>query len=278
MKIAIGQMQSTDDLNGNLAQAERLIEQAKSENADWIVLPENFALFSGRQYRALAEQEEQHETIQNFLKNSAKHHHIWIGAGTIPMMRTPSGERVKQGRVRSAALLIDAEGLIFARYDKMHLFDATVADAQQGYCESQYIEPGSQPVWCDTPFGRVGLAVCYDLRFPELFRYYAVNKVSMVLVPSAFTAMTGQAHWEVLLRARAIENLMVVVGSNQGGWHSKTRETWGHSMIVEPWGEVVGKIEGQGPAVVTTSIDLGSVAAYRKKIPVLEHRQFKLSY
>ncbi len=176
------------------------------------------------------------------------------------------------GKIKNRGYVVDNDGNIVSRYDKIHLFDVSVADAQGGYSESTHIEPGIEPMTCPTPVGLLGLSVCYDLRFPELYRHYAEKGVTMVLAPSAFTAVTGAAHWELLLRARAVENQVYVVGANQGGRHSEKRETWGHSMIVDPWGEVVSQLS-TGDGVTSAVIDAEFQKKVRASMPVLQHRR-----
>ncbi len=174
--------------------------------------------------------------------------------------------------MRPACLVFDPRGEMVARYDKMHLFDVQVDDRQAQYSESRSFEPGSRIVCVDAPVGRIGLSICYDLRFPELYRKLLEQGAEILTVPSAFTKVTGEAHWEVLLRARAIENQCFVLAANQGGVHNATRETWGHSMIVDPWGRVLARVES-GEGVAVADIDLSALHALRSRMPIQSHRR-----
>lgn len=267
MKVAVIQMVSTEKLEENLESAADLIRQAVNEGAKFCLLPENFPLMGMHERDKLEIRETQNRgPIQSFLEDQARHHHVWIMGGTIPLTANSANH------IRAACLLYDPDGNQFARYDKMHLFDVCVdADTEEVYNESGTIEAGDEIVVAKTPFGNIGMSVCYDLRFPELYRNMHAQSVNMITVPSAFTRSTGQAHWETLLRARAIENLCYVLAPNQGGKHINERETWGHSMIVDPWGEILVCIE-TGPGVACAEIDLGRLHQLRQKFPVLEHR------
>lgn len=264
--VAALQMCSGPELEANLAQAARLIEQAAARGAALAVLPENFALM-GRQERdklAVAEADAG-GPIQDFLAQQARRHGIWVVGGTIGL-RGDDPERV-----RAACLLYSDRGERVARYDKIHLFDVAVSE-REAYRESATLEPGGVPVIADTPFGRLGLAVCYDLRFPELFRALAGQNMDLLALPAAFTATTGAAHWDVLVRARAIENLCYVVASGQGGVHANGRATYGHSMVVDPWGVVLAELDDQ-PGVAAAAFDPDRMAMLRRQFPVLEHRR-----
>ncbi|MGB1092973.1 MAG: carbon-nitrogen hydrolase family protein, partial [Oceanobacter sp.] len=193
---------------------------------------------------------------------------IWLVGGTVPIWT--DGEE----KVRAAALVFDAKGERVARYDKIHLFDVAVPDSDEHYQESQRTEHGDHIEVFDTPCGRIGLAVCYDLRFPELFRAMIESEVTVIAVPSAFTEITGRAHWETLVRARAIENLCFVVAAAQGGYHISGRETHGHSMIVDPWGNILAE-QARGGAVVTADYDVERLHAIRKRFPALSHRRIR---
>jgi len=205
--------------------------------------------------------------IQDFLSQTAKKHAVWIVSGTVPL------EANADNKVRAACLIYDDKGERVARYDKIHLFDVSVPETNEEYRESDSIEEGDQPLVIDTPFGRVGIAVCYDLRFPEHFRKLQEQGVDIVIVPSAFTAETGAAHWEVLLRARAIENLCYIIAPNQGGFHLNGRKTFGHSMVVDPWGVILDCYK-TGAGFVSAEIDLQQLAKVRASFPVLDHRHF----
>ena len=204
--------------------------------------------------------------VQAFLAEQAARHRLWLVGGTIPL-RTAADD----DRVRAACLLFDDRGRQVARYDKVHLFDVQVVGGTERYAESATIEPGERYVVADTPVARLGLAVCYDLRFPEQFRAMVERGMAILALPAAFTAATGKAHWETLLRARAIENQCYVVASAQGGKHANGRETHGDSMIVDPWGEIVHRL-ANGPGVVLAEFDPERLEKVRRQFPVLEHR------
>ena len=267
--VALLQMVSTDSVADNLQQAETLLAEAASQGAVMAVLPENFALLDTANLRTLAETGL--DDVVQFLCRQAVEKGLWIVAGSLPMATTPQGEEVAAPRVRSVCLVIDALGHIRARYDKIHLFDVDVSDAQGSYRESDSVEPGSELVVVDTPLGALGLTICYDLRFPEQYQRLRDAGAELIVVPSAFTYVTGEAHWEVLLRARAVENQVYMLGVNQGGEHSPSRKTWGHSMAVDPWGRIIADCE-MGAGVVLATIDLDAQADLRKKMPVLQHR------
>ena len=265
--VACIQMASGPNVAANLLEAERLMAVAVENGARLIVLPENFAIMGQEETDKVAVREsEQGGPIQDFLATQADKHDIWLVGGTLPMVSEDPG------KIRAACLLYDNQGVQVARYDKIHLFDVSVMDSDEAYIESETIEPGNQAVVVDTPFGRLGLAVCYDLRFPELFRTLIDEGMEVVAIPSAFTAITGKAHWEPLLRARAIENLCYVLAAAQGGYHINGRETYGNSMIVDPWGVVLGRMPGSSGGVVTAEIDLERLRNIRRTFPCLEHR------
>lgn len=278
-KVAVVQMLSTADVQQNLRSAGRLIQEAAAAGAELVLLPENFAVLDAGPLSQFAEDEgETGALLQGFLSAQAKANRVFLIAGTMPLVTRPlttSGsapERITDGRVRPANLVFDPEGQLIARYDKIHLFDVQVDDKQAQYSESTRFEAGDQLTWIDTPAGRVGLSICYDLRFPELYRKLLEGGAELLTVPSAFTHVTGEAHWEVLLRARAIENQCYVLAANQGGVHNATRETYGHSMIIDPWGRVLAKLEkGEGFAIA--EIDLNALHEMRRKMPVQSHRR-----
>ena len=267
--VACIQMASGPNVGANLLEAERLIQEAVSQQAQLIVLPENFALMGNTETEKVAVRETPGSgVIQSFLAEQAARHAIWLVGGTIPL------EAADDHKVRAASLVFDDKGCQVARYDKIHLFDVELLDSDEQYNESETIEPGDQVVVIDTPFGRMGLAVCYDLRFPELFRQQIDAGMEILVLPSAFTAITGRAHWEVLVRARAIENLCYVIAPNQGGYHLSGRETHGHSMIVDPWGTVLNSL-ARGPGVVCADIDLERLQSARRNFPSIEHRRLQ---
>jgi nitrilase len=262
-------MASGLNIGANLLEAERLIEEAVSQQARLVVLPENFALMGKAETdKVQAREAENNGPIQTFLAEQAARHGIWLVGGTIPMVA------INENKVRAACLVYDDTGKQVARYDKIHLFDVQLVDSGEQYAESETIEPGNEVVVIDSPFGRMGVAVCYDLRFPELFRQQLEKGMEIVVLPSAFTAITGRAHWEVLVRARAIENLCYVIAPDQGGYHLSGRETYGHSMIVDPWGTVLNSL-ARGPGVVCADVELGRLSSARRNFPSIQHRRLQ---
>jgi nitrilase len=262
LKVAALQMVSSDVVAENLVTAESLIAEAAAGGARMAVLPEYFCLMGRRDTDKIEIRETPGEgPIQDFLARMAAQHKLWLFGGTLPLACEDSQ------RVRNSLLVYDPRGECVARYDKIHLFGFD--NGLERYREAQTIEAGSAPLALQTPFGRVALSVCYDLRFPELYR--ALAPAEMIVVPSAFTATTGRAHWEVLLRARAVENLAYVIAPAQGGTHANGRQTYGHSMIIDPWGKVLAE-RAQGAGVVFAEIDLNYQARVRATLPALAHR------
>lgn len=277
--VAVVQLVSTADVQRNLRKTEDVIAQAAAAGAKLILLPENFAVLDGGPLTQFAEREgDAAALLQGFLIEQAKSNRVFLVAGSMPLSTRPlrsgesEGEAVTNGRVRPASLVYDPAGEMIARYDKMHLFDVQVEDKQAQYSESESFEAGDQVVWADTPMGRIGLSICYDLRFPELYRRLSGGGAEVLTVPSAFTKVTGEAHWEVLLRARAIENQCYVLAANQGGVHNAKRETFGHSMIVDPWGRILAQVD-KGEGFASAEIDLEALHALRAKMPVQSHRR-----
>jgi len=277
--VAVVQLVSTADIQRNIRATQALISQAADAGAKLILLPENFAVLDGGPLSQYAEREgDVTALLQGFLCEQAKSQQVYLVAGTMPMATRPlrAGESEVQtigdGRVRPASLVYDPAGEVIARYDKMHLFDVQVDDKQAQYSESKSFEAGDQVVWADTPMGRLGLSICYDLRFPELYRRLLDGGAEVLTVPSAFTKVTGEAHWEVLLRARAIENQCYVLAANHGGVHNAKRETYGHSMIVDPWGRIVAQVD-KGEGFACAQIDLEALHELRAKMPVQSHRR-----
>ncbi len=269
MLAAAVQMASGPQVDANLLEAGRLVAQAAEAGARLVVLPENFAFLGARERDKLAVREAEGEgPIQAFLSQQAARHGIWLVGGTIPLATADPS------RVRAACLLYGPDGKAVARYDKMHLFDVEVPDSGERYTESETIEPGDGPVVAETPLGRVGLAVCYDLRFPELFRAMVDRGMELLAVPSAFTAVTGRAHWELLVRARAVENQCHVIAAAQGGYHVDGRETHGDSMIVDPWGTVLGRLP-RGAGIVVADLDPERTREIRGRFPALAHRRLR---
>ena len=269
VQVAALQMASGPNVSANLLEASRLLQEAADCGAKLAVLPESFG-FLGEQdadILPLGEREGQ-GPLQDFLAEMAAKLGIWIVGGTVPL------REARTDRVRAACLVFDDRGNRVARYDKIHLFDVNLPESGERYEESATIEPGQQTVVLDSPFGRLGLAVCYDLRFPELFRALLDQGAEIVALPAAFTALTGQAHWEILVRARAIENLFYLIAAAQGGYHVNGRETYGHSMIVDPWGQVLDQVP-RGAGLVCQPLDEEFRAAVRRNFPVIQHRRLK---
>ncbi|MCC2638167.1 MAG: carbon-nitrogen hydrolase family protein [Moraxellaceae bacterium] len=268
--LAAVQLCSGADLEANLAMARRQLEAAAAAGAQLAVLPENWAIFDAAQYVSMGRRLPE---LLERVGRMARELDLWIVAGTLPAAFRPDGSPVPDGRVRTACHVIDSDGEVVARYDKIHLFDVEIGDAQGSYRESATFEPGDRLVCVQTPVGRVGLSVCYDLRFPELYRALFEQGAEILVVPAAFTQLTGEAHWQPLLRARAIENQCYVIGSAQGGRHGPTRVTWGHSQIIDPWGRIVAGCGGVSPALVTAVRDPGEQARLRRDMPVASHRR-----
>lgn len=272
VNVAAIQMVSSKDMEENLIVAAKLIQQAAEQGAELIVLPENFALL-GRT-NMFAEGQEEAEglaPIQKFLSEQARLTQAYIVGGTLPI--APTSNNISSERVYAACCVFNPEGNCTTRYDKSHLFDVKVSDSVGAYQESRSFIPGDRPQTAITPWGTMGLAVCYDLRFPEYFRLLVDAGAKLIALPAAFTYQTGEAHWEVLLRARAIETQSFVIAANQGGRHSKKRATWGHTMIIDPWGQIIGLLE-KDEGVVMASIDMDDVDRYRQSMPLMEHRRF----
>ena len=265
--VAAIQMVSSADVGRNLATAGELLRQAREKGARVAALPENFAYMGLAESDRLAVAEEEGAgPIQDSIAELARSLGLWIVAGTVPLR--VAGEP----RTAAACLVYDAAGRRVARYDKIHLFDVAIPGRGERYQESATVRPGSQCVCVDTPAGRLGLAVCYDVRFPELFRRLLDDGAEWFCLPSAFTAPTGRAHWETLLRARAIENLCHVVAPAQSGFHDNGRETHGDSMIVDCWGRVLARLP-RGSGVVVGEIDLVRQRELRQNFPCVDHRR-----
>lgn len=267
VKVAAIQLTSSDDAAANIANARRLLEQAAQAGAKIALLPENVALMGRRESDKFAIAEDEGSgPLQQALSDAARECGLWVVGGTLPI------KLAGESRVAAAVLVFDESGKQVARYDKMHLFDVSVAERGETYRESASIAPGAAPVVVDTPAGPLGLSVCYDLRFPELFRSLTVAGARWFVVPAAFTVPTGRAHWETLLRARAIENLAFVVAAGQTGLHPNGRETWGDSMIIDHWGVIQSRLP-HGEGVVVAEFDLEAQARVRAEFPVLSHRR-----
>lgn len=268
-RVAAVQMASGPNLNANLLEAERLIKQAAEGGAELVVLPENFALMGMTDHDLVkACEADGSGPMQDFLAGSAVRNNVWLVGGTIPLSSD------KEEKVTASSLLFDTQGNRIARYDKIHLFDVLITENDERYNESETMEAGDEVVVVDTPFGKLGMAICYDLRFPGLFRSLVEQGAEILTIPSAFTALTGKAHWEVLVRARAIENQCYVIAAAQGGYHASGRETFGDSMIVDPWGQALNRLT-RGPGVVISDIEMERLREIRRSFPVLEHRKIR---
>ena len=264
MKIAAVQMVSTSSVQRNLDTADRLIAQAAAGGAQLVALPEYFCLMGQHDTDKLGAAEDPgHGPMQTMLSNAARQHNVWLIGGTVPLKAAAAD------RVFNATCVYAPDGSLAARYDKVHLFRFN--NGKEEYDEGRVLQAGTEPVAFDAGLHRVGLSICYDLRFPELYRALMTPPCDLIAVPAAFTHTTGQAHWELLLRARAIENQCYVIAPAQGGRHENGRRTWGHSMVVDPWGEVVAVLpEGEG--VVTAELDAARIAQVRAQLPALAHR------
>lgn len=265
IKVAGIQMASSPSISANLIEAERLIHLAADEGAKIIVLPEYFCLMGKHETdKVKAREEEGSGPVQRFLSKMAKKHKIILIGGTVPLVSS------SPNKVRNSCLVYDEKGNQIARYDKIHLFGLDLG--AEHYHEENTIEPGNQVVVVETPYGKIGLSTCYDLRFPELYR--AMGEVDIIVVPSAFTETTGKAHWETLVRARAIENLCYVIAPAQGGYHRSGRETHGNSMIVDPWGVILDRLP-RGSGIVTAGVNTHYEDSLRKSLPALKHKTIK---
>ncbi len=267
-KAAAIQMATGPNVSANLLTAEQLIEDAVRNNAGLVVLPENFAFMGKTDTDVLTIRESEGDgPLQNFLSQLSSKHGIWLVGGTIPL------EANDASKVRSACLVFNDQGREVARYDKIHLFDVNLVEADEQYTESATYEPGDKTRVINTPFGKLGLAVCYDLRFPELFRNLVDQGAEIIALPASFTAITGRAHWETLVRARAIENLSYIIAAAQGGFHLNGRETYGHSMIVDPWGTIMAQVP-RGAESISVKLDTDFLSATRRNFPCIQHRKF----
>ncbi|MDG1096845.1 MAG: carbon-nitrogen hydrolase family protein [Methylophilaceae bacterium] len=265
VKVAGIQMASSPSVSANLTEAERLIKLAAEEGAKIVVLPEYFCIMGIHDTDKVRVREKEGDgPIQNFLSKMAKKHKILLIGGTVPLVSSASN------KVRNSCLVYNEKGKQIARYDKIHLFGLDLAS--EHYHEENTIEPGDEVIVVETPYGKIGLSTCYDLRFPELYR--AMGEVDMIVVPSAFTETTGKAHWETLIRARAIENLCYVIAPAQGGYHLSGRETHGNSMIVDPWGVILDRLP-RGSGIVMAGVNTHYEASLRKSLPALKHKTIR---
>lgn len=267
--LSVAQMNSQNDIEANFIVIESLIQQSKAQAAELIVFPENFVCFAAGKQRETAAQ---FESIQQRLEQLAHRYQIWIIAGTLPCPFRPDGSIIDDGRVRTVSLCISPERTE-ARYDKIHLFDVQVSDAVGGYQESRFFEPGDEVVVAKTPFGNIGLMVCYDLRFPELALILRQQGANILTAPAAFTYTTGQLHWQLLLQARAMDSQCYVLGAAQQGWHGEQRQTWGHAGITNSRGQLLEMITVEGHGLITSSFDRAEQNDIRLAMPLMQHRK-----
>ena len=267
--LSVAQMNSQNDIEANFIVIESLIQQSKAQAAELIVFPENFVCFAAGKQRETAAQ---FESIQQRLEQLAHRYQIWIIAGTLPCPFRPDGSIIDDGRVRTVSLCISPERTE-ARYDKIHLFDVQVSDAVGGYQESRFFEPGDEVVVAKTPFGNIGLMVCYDLRFPELALILRKQGANILTAPAAFTYTTGQLHWQLLLQARAMDSQCYVLGAAQQGWHGEQRQTWGHAGITNNRGQLLEMITVEGHGLITSSFELAEQNDIRLAMPLMQHRK-----
>ena len=267
--LSVVQMNSQNDIEANFIVIESLIQQSKAQDAELIVFPENFVCFAAGKQRETAAQ---FEAIQQRLEQLAHRYQIWIVAGTLPCPFRPDGSIIQDGRVRTVSLCISPERTE-ARYDKIHLFDVQVGDAVGGYQESRFFEPGDEVVIAQTPFGKLGLMVCYDLRFPELSLMLRTKGANILTAPAAFTYTTGKLHWQLLLQARAMDSQCFVLGAAQQGWHGEQRQTWGHAGITDSRGQLLQMIDTEGHGLVTSAFDLDEQNTIRLSMPLMQHRR-----
>jgi predicted amidohydrolase len=268
-KLAVIQLATGPNLSGNLFEVDRQVAKAAAEGAALVVLPENFAFMGAQDQDILDIAETPGEgRLQEFLARLAVKYGIWIVGGTIPLV-TESADKV-----RAACLVYDDQGEVRGRYDKIHLFDVDLPDGRERHLESMVFASGDQVCVVDSPLGRLGIAICYDLRFPELFRILVDQGMELLALPAAFTSQTGRCHWETLVRARAVENLIYVAASAQGGFHVSGRETYGHSMIVDPWGTILSQVS-RGSGYALANMDPAFQKRIRDSFPALQHRRFR---
>lgn len=280
LRIGLVQMVSVKSLEENLKAAQRQIEACAEQGAELVVLPEMFAIFGGGDQLAagLAEQDSE-GPLRSFLSRMAAQYQVYLVGGSIPCTAAnPYSQALALdehlARVYAACFVYDSSGQEIGRYDKVHLFDANVNDAQGQYRESDTFAPGNKPQCFASPWGNIGVAICYDLRFPEYFRQLVDMDCELIVVPAAFTFATGKAHWELLLKARALENQCFVAGAAQGGEHSRRRATWGHSAVIDPWGTSMAKLEqGEGHLLCTVRRD--QLLDIRQALPALDNRRLR---
>jgi len=259
------------DFDHNRPLIETLLASAAEQGASHVLLPENLAAMPRRMEDLHALAEDESGPIHAFLAEQAHRHRLWLVAGSIPYRRGSGG--TASGKLRARSLLYSPEGHCVGHYDKMHLFDVTLPGRDESYRESAVFEPGEQPVVLDAGGVPLGMSICYDLRFPELYRALTLHGARVLLVPAAFTDQTGRVHWEILLRSRAIENQCYVVAAGQVGRHANARATWGHSMVIDPWGEILANARDASPGMALARLELARQQELRQRFPVLEHRR-----
>ena len=267
--LSVVQMNSQNDIEANFSVIESLIQKSKADGASCIVFPENFVCFAAGKQRETAER---FDELKLRLEHLAHQHQIWIVAGTLPCPYRPDGSIVSDGRVRTTSLCISPEKTE-ARYDKIHLFDVQVGDGVGGYQESKNFEPGTDLSIAKTPFGNIGLMVCYDLRFPELALSLRHQGANILTAPAAFTYTTGQMHWQLLLQARAMDSQCQVLGAAQQGWHGEKRQTWGHAGATNSRGQVLDLVHAEGAQLITVPFDLDEQIKIRESMPLMQHRK-----
>ena len=267
--LSVVQMNSQNDIEANFSVIESLMMESKAQGASLIVFPENFVCFAAGKQRETAER---FDEFQTRLQNIAHQYQLWIVAGTLPCPYRPDGSVIQDGRVRTVSLCISPERTE-ARYDKIHLFDVQVGDAVGGYQESKFFEPGDEIVLAKTPFGNIGLMVCYDLRFPELSLSLRNRGANILTAPAAFTYTTGEMHWQLLLQARAMDSQCQVLGAAQQGWHGEKRQTWGHTAATNSRGQILEIVNQEGAQLITVPFDLEQQLKVRESMPLMQHRK-----
>ena len=267
--LSVVQMNSQNDIEANFSVIESLMMESKAQGASLIVFPENFVCFAAGKQRETAER---FDEFQTRLQDLAHQYQLWTVAGTLPCPYRPDGSVIQDGRVRTVSLCISPERTE-ARYDKIHLFDVQVGDAVGGYQESKFFEPGDEIVLAKTPFGSIGLMVCYDLRFPELSLSLRNRGANILTAPAAFTYTTGEMHWQLLLQARAMESQCQVLGAAQQGWHGEKRQTWGHTAATNSRGQILEIVNQEGAQLITAPFDLEQQLKVRESMPLMQHRK-----
>lgn len=274
MKVAVAQMVSGNDLNANLQQVSMLVASAAQKNVELVLLPENFAFFGGKELLTLGLAEQKKSgPIRQYLSDLASEYGLYIVAGSLPTIALNNqGEVPERNKVFSRCIVYSPAGDEVSFYDKIHLFDVEVEDSAGSYRESDSFSAGSESVVVELPKARLGLSICYDLRFPELYRQLRKLGAEIICVPAAFTYVTGKAHWQVLLQARAIETQCFILAANQGGQNTPTRSTWGHSCIVSPWGEIIDLLNS-GTGLVVAELDFERLKKIRRDMPIVQHQR-----